>query len=98
MKVYLPINEYNEETKGFYKIYDLPDDFPKYYELVHVEPPEDMKYPRFNVQTGQWEPDFEKVTKEIMTKQDEQGSAMLEALNSMMGAIAEGDDSDVSAN
>lgn len=97
-KVYYPTEIYNENTQGFYKIFEVADDFPTLYELVEVGPSEDLKYPRFNRQTGKWEPDFEKVTKEIMTKQDEQGAAMLEALNSMMGAIAEGGDSDVNAN
>lgn len=92
-KVYYPIETYNENTKGFYKEFEVADDFPTLYELVEVGPSEDLKYPRFNRQTGKWETDNAKLIEDLMAKQDEQGAAMLEAINSMIGG-----ESNVSAN
>lgn len=84
-KVYYPIETFNEDTQGFYKEFEVADDFPTLYELVEAEPSEDLKYPRFNSQTGKWETDNAKMFEDLMSKQDEQGTAMLEAINSMMG-------------
>lgn len=84
-KVYYPIETYNENTQGFYKEFEVADDFPTLYELVEVGPAEDLKYPRFNRQTGKWETDNAKLIEDLMAKQDEQGAAMLEAINSMIG-------------
>lgn len=87
-KVYYPTETFNGETQGFYKEFEVADDFPTLYELVEVGPSEDLKYPRFNSQTGKWESDNAKMIADLMAKQDEQGSAMLEAINSMMGGQA----------
>lgn len=84
-KVYYPMETFNEETQGFYKMFEVADDFPTLYELVEAEPSEDLKYPRFNRQTGKWETDNAKLIEDLMAKQDEQGAAMLEAINSMIG-------------
>lgn len=84
-KVYYPTETFNEDTKGFYKVFEVSSDFPTLYELVEVGPSEDLKYPRFNRQTGQWETDSTKLIEDLMAKQDEQGAAMLEAINSMIG-------------
>lgn len=84
-KVYYPTETFNETTQGFYKEFDVADDFPTLYELVEVGPSENLKYPRFNSQTGKWETDNAKMIEDLMTKQDEQGTALLEAINSMMG-------------
>lgn len=84
-KVYYPTETFNEDTQGFYKEFEVADDFPTLYELVEVGPSEDLKYPRFNRQTGKWETDNAKMIADLMAKQDEQGAAMLEAINSMMG-------------
>lgn len=92
-KVYYPTETFNEDTQGFYKIFEVSDDFPTLYELFEVGPSENLKYPRFNRQTGQWETDSAKLIEDLMAKQDEQGAAMLEAINSMIGG-----DSNVSAN
>lgn len=90
---YYPTETFNETTQGFYKIFEVSDDFPTLYELVEVGPSENLKYPRFNRQTGQWETDSAKLIEDLMAKQDEQGAAMLEAINSMIGG-----ESNVSAN
>lgn len=92
-KVYYPTETFNETTQGFYKEFEVADDFPTLYELVEVGPSEDLKYPRFNPQTGKWETDNAKMIADLMTKQDEQGTALLEAINSMIGG-----ESNVSAN
>ena len=92
-KVYYPTETFNETSRGFYKIFEVADDFPTLYELVEVGPSEDLKYPRFNRQTGKWETDNAKLIEDLMAKQDEQGAAMLEAINSMIGG-----ESNVSAN
>lgn len=92
-KVYYPTETFNEDTQGFYKTFEVADDFPTLYELVEVGPSENLKYPRFNSQTGKWETDNAKMIEDLMTKQDAQGAAMLEAINSMIGG-----DSNVSAN
>ena len=92
-KIYYPIETYNENTQGFYKEFEVADDFPTLYEVVEVGPSEDLKYPRFNSQTGKWETDNTKMIEDLMTKQDEQGAAMLEAINSIIGG-----ESNVSAN
>lgn len=84
-KVYYPTEKYNENTQGFYKEFEVADDFPTLYELVEVGPSEDLKYPRFNSQTGKWETDNAKMIEDLMAKQDEQGTALLEAINSMTG-------------
>ena len=92
-KIYYPTEIYNEDTQGFYKTFEVADDFPTLYELVEVGPSEDLKYPRFNRQTGQWETDNAKLIADLMAKQDMQGAAILEAINSMIGG-----ESNVSAN
>ena len=92
-KVYYPTETFNEDTQGFYKTFEVAGDFPTLYELVEAEPSEDLKYPRFNSQTGKWETDNAKMIEDLMTKQDEQGTALLEAINSMIGG-----ESNVSAN
>lgn len=92
-KVYYPMETFNETTQGFYKMFEVADDFPTLYELVEAEPSEDLKYPRFNSQTGKWETDNAKMIEDLMTKQGEQGTALLEAINSMIGG-----ESNVSAN
>lgn len=84
-KVYYPMETFDEDTQGFYKEFEVADDFPTSYELVEVGPSEGLKYPRFNSQTGKWEPDNAKLIEDLMVKQDEQGTALLEAINSMMG-------------
>lgn len=84
-KVYYPTEIFNETTQGFYKEFEVADDFPTLYELVEVGPSENLKYPRFNRQTGKWETDSAKLIEDLMAKQDEQGAAMLEAINSMIG-------------
>lgn len=84
-KVYYPMETFDEDTQGFYKEFEVADDFPTLYELVEVGPSENLKYPRFNRQTGKWETDNAKLIEDLMAKQDEQGAAMLEAINSMMG-------------
>lgn len=92
-KVYYPTETFNETTQGFYKEFEVVPDFPTLYELVEVGPSENLKYPRFNRQTGKWETDNAKLIEDLMAKQDEQGAAMLEAINSMIGG-----ESNVSAN
>ena len=84
-KIYYPTETFNETTQGFYKEFEVADDFPTLYELVEIGPSEYLKYPRFNSQTGKWETDNAKMIEDLMTKQDEQGAAVLEAINSMMG-------------
>jgi len=78
---------------GTFEEFEVADDFPTLYELVEVGPSEGLKYPRFNSQTGKWETDNAKMIADLMTKQDEQGAAMLEAINSMIGG-----ESNVSTN
>lgn len=92
-KIYYPIETYNENTQGFYKEFEVADDFPTLYELVEVGPSENLKYPKFNRQTGKWETDNAKLIEDLMAKQDEQGTAVLEVINSMIGG-----ESNVSAN
>ena len=64
-KVYYPTETYNENSKGFYKEFEVADDFPTLYELVEVGPSEDLKYPRFNRQTGKWETDNAKLIEDL---------------------------------
>lgn len=92
-KVYYPTETFNEDTQGFYKTFEVSNGFPTLYELVEVKPAEDLKYPKFNRQTGKWETDSTKLIEDLMAKQDEQGAAMLEAINSVIGG-----ESNVSAN
>lgn len=86
-KLYYPTEAYNEDTQGFYKTFEVADDFPTLYELVEVGPVENLKYPRFNRQTGKWETDSTKLIEDLMAKQDEQGAAMLEAISSVIGGV-----------
>lgn len=64
-KVYYPMETFNEDTQGFYKEFEVADDFPQVADFVYTQPDESIKYPVFNTQLGRWEEDKGKVIADL---------------------------------
>lgn len=64
-KIYYPTQEFNENTKGYYREYDVADDFPKVADFIYTSPSPEIKYPKFNRSTGQWESDKDKLIADL---------------------------------
>lgn len=93
MILYYPTKNFNDKTGGFYKIFSVDEDFPILPDFTLIKPDSNIKYPRWNKENGIWESDLNMTFEEIKKVQYEQGTAMLEAINSMIGG-----ESNVSAN
>lgn len=82
MKIYYPTQDFNEDTKGYYREYDVADDFPKVADFIYTSPSPEIKYPKFNRSIGEWESDKDKLIADLTQQVTDLQTALVSGFES----------------